>query len=78
MLVIEMHKIAKESNKYSSVLRRDWALNEVDAGAEVNTEFGVAHEILQFDGADSASLGVVPCIALQTSSSSSSSSSSCI
>eukprot|EP00985_Skeletonema_marinoi_P034073 scaffold42966_cov153-Skeletonema_marinoi.AAC.1 len=30
MLVIEMHKIAKESGKYSRVLRRDWALNEVD------------------------------------------------
>ena len=30
MLVIEMHKIAKMSGKYSRVLRRDWALKEVD------------------------------------------------
>jgi len=30
MLVIEMHKIAKNSRRYSRVLRRDWALKEVD------------------------------------------------
>ena len=30
MLVVEMHKIAKMSGKYARVLRRDWALKEVD------------------------------------------------
>lgn len=30
MLVFEMHKIAKENGRYERVLRRDWALNEVD------------------------------------------------
>jgi len=29
-LVIEIHKIAKESGKYSKALRRDWALKDVD------------------------------------------------
>ncbi|KAL3762672.1 hypothetical protein ACHAWU_001617 [Discostella pseudostelligera] len=29
-MVIEFHKVAKESGKYSKVLRRDWALKQVD------------------------------------------------
>jgi len=29
-MVIEIHKIAKESGKYRKVLRRDWALKDVD------------------------------------------------
>lgn len=29
-MVIEIHKVAKESGKYKKVLRRDWALKEVD------------------------------------------------
>lgn len=29
-MVIEIHKIAKESGKYSKVLRRDWALKQTD------------------------------------------------
>jgi hypothetical protein len=30
MLVFEMHKIAEESGRYQRVLRRDWALKQVD------------------------------------------------
>lgn len=29
-MVIEFHKVAKESGKYSRVLRRDWALKDID------------------------------------------------
>ena len=61
-MVIEMHKVAKESDKYNTVLRRDWALkdretdmaycivNHKEFFAEISTTF-LANFYHEFDGA---------------------------
>lgn len=63
-MVREIHKVAQESNKYKSVLRRDWALKEVETDmaycivnhkeffAEISTTF-LAHFYHEKDGAGS-------------------------
>lgn len=66
-MVSEIHKVAKESNKYSTVLRRDWALKEIETDmaycivnhkeffAEISTTF-LADFYHEVDGAASTDM----------------------